>query len=262
MFENYTQIFQRRGADYHQAMHRFPMARAQEFEQVLNLADLRDNFIVGDIPSGGCYIHRFLHHSIQLQSVETSPGFAGSADAGDRQTSILCQDISQIPLPTASLDRLISLAGLHHLQNRATVYREFYRLLKPGGILCLGDGFVNSMVAKFLNIFVDRHSEMGHQGEFLDQSDLRSLTQVGFEIIVSEPVRYTWQFDTASDMVQFCQLLFGIDQASPEQILGGIEQYLGYQTTPDTCVMNWELFFVKAIAPATHSNRYDERYTP
>jgi hypothetical protein len=48
-------------------------------------------------------------------------------------------------------------------------------------------------------------------------------------------------------MVYFCKRLFGIDRATDSQVLAGIEQYLGYQIVENQCLMNWELFFFKAV---------------
>ena len=56
--------------------------------------------------------------------------------------------------------------------------------------------------------------------------------------------------NTPQDMARCCHLLFGIDRATPQQVLEGIEQCLGYEMIGNRCCMHWELFFVKATKQA------------
>lgn len=42
-------------------------------------------------------------------------------------------DLNRIELPSASVDLVISRSVMEHLEDPAAVYREMYRLLKPGG---------------------------------------------------------------------------------------------------------------------------------
>lgn len=247
MFANYKDIFNARGLDYHQAMMEYPLARQAEFENIINLAELDNNQIVGDIPSGGCYLSNFVRKSIKTISVETSIEFARNSEERDNNVTITCEDVSQIPLLTESLDRAISLAGSHHLPSKPAFYQEVYRLLKSGGIFCIADVRESSGVDGFLNIFVDRYNSMGHQGDFLNQNTKNDLELAGFEVVYASPIAYTWNFAVVEEMVYFCKRLFGIDRATDSQILAGIEQYLGYQIVNDRCHMNWELFFFKAV---------------
>lgn len=245
--ESYSSIFNWRGQQYHQAMVDYPQARRQEFETALTLLDIQPGLTVCDVPSGGCYISDFISVSVNLISVETSEVFMRQAQTSNEQRSLICDDISNIPLQAAAADRVLSLAGLHHVEDQLGFYREVYRLLRPRGIFCVADVRAGSGVDGFLNTFVDQHNSMGHTGKFLCDRTTSELQSAGFEVLYAEPVAYPWQFDSPDDMVRCCQLLFGIDQASPEQILEAIDQYLGYKIVGDCCHMNWELYCFKAI---------------
>ncbi|MDX2211979.1 MAG: class I SAM-dependent methyltransferase [Oculatellaceae cyanobacterium bins.114] len=247
MFETYTDIFNLRGIQYHQAMVEYPNARREEFENAIHIAKLEDGNVVCDVPSGGCYLKNFVHKSVKLFSVETSSEFIKQSKKQENNIPLLCQDVSNISLMSESIDRVISLAGSHHLPSKPNFYQEVHRLLKQDGIFCLADVREGSGVAGFLNIFVDQHNSMGHKGEFLNQTTQRELEGVGFQVAYAEPIQYHWRFSHINDMVRYCKLLFGIDQATDAQILEGINTYLGYTATAQECWMNWELYFFQAV---------------
>ena len=249
MFKEYQDIFDRRGGMYHQAMMKYPLARQQEFEQVIQLSDLQDDQIICDVPSGGCYLKNFIQQKVKLFSVETSEQFLRCSQPSEENNTLLCQDLGHISLMDETIDRAISLAGSHHLENRPAFYQDVRRILKPGGIFCLADVCKGSGVDGFLNTFVDQHNSMGHEGDFLDDTTQLELRQAGFDVPLSQVMAYHWHFQTIAAMVDGCRLLFGIDQASHDQILGAISDYLGYQATHEGCLMNWELYFFQAVKP-------------
>ena len=248
MFESYKDIFNQRGSAYHQGMLKYPLARYEEFKQIIQLAEIKDGNIICDIPSGGCYLSNFIDRKVKIFSVETSSQFIKYTQTSENNRVLVCEDLADIPLPQASVDRIISLAGLHHLSDKFAFYQEAYRLLKPGGLFCIADAFHDSKVAKFLNIFVNRHNSMGHQGEFLNSHTARELEAANFQVIYNSPISYFWQFNSPQAMTKYCQLLFAMDRADELKIIEGIKTYLGYQIKEEKCYMNWELHFIKCRA--------------
>jgi cyclopropane fatty-acyl-phospholipid synthase-like methyltransferase len=247
--ESYTDIFNQRGQLYHQAMLDYPDARRAEFTHALDLLDLQPGQVLCDVPSGGCYISRFIDLPVKLISVETSEEFIRHAAPTEDNVTLICEDVTQIPLTTATVDRIVSLAGLHHVAHQADFYREAYRLLKPQGILAVADVRAGSGVDGFLNGFVNQYNSMGHRGEFLGPHTVDELQTAGFEVVDARPRQYTWTFQSPAAMVRCCQLLFGIDRADADTTLAGIRRHLGYTMVGDRCCMNWELYFFKAIKP-------------
>lgn len=247
MFPSYKDIFDSRGDSYHQAMVGYPQARQQEFQQILDLAEISDGQLICDVPSGGCYLQNFIGQSAKFVSIETSTQFVEQIQVLENNQIVLCEDLSAIPLADQQFDCAICLAGTHHLQDRSSFYQEIYRILKPGSIFCIGDVREGSGVADFLNIFVDRYSSLGHQGVFLTSTNWKELTEIGFQVTQSTVKTFHWVFEDISAMVRFCQLLFGIDRATEDEILASIEKYLGYSTICGKCYMNWELFFWKVF---------------
>jgi SAM-dependent methyltransferase len=247
MFDTYRDIFQQRGEQYHHAMTRFPQARADELDHIARLTDVRHGDIVCDIPSGGGYINNFLPSDITLVSVETSAVFAGYCRAMSQKSAIVLSSMETLPFQTGALDRVMSLAGLHHVQEKVVLYGEVHRTLKQGGVFCFADVLDQSPPATFLNGFVHEHSSMGHVGEFLTDGTESELDACGFRVISASSRRYRWHFDSLMDMAEFCRLMFGIDRADPERILEGVDRHVGIWTKENQYGMHWELLFCKAV---------------
>lgn len=259
MFETYAALFNQRGHLYHQAMKDFPDARKAEFNAVVSWLDLKSGMSICDVPSGGGYLSDFiLDNNITFNFVETSQVFANAAknicDNNEQKNdnnkkiynNISCDSITNIPLEASIIDRVISLSGLHHESDTLGFYKEANRLLTDEGFLVLADVMQGSGVDTFLNQFVDQHSSMGHEGRFFCAQTLADIESCGFEIVDSSIESYTWHFSSSNEMVNYCKMLFGIDQAVDKQILEGIRNSLGYAELENTCLMNWELMFIKA----------------
>jgi SAM-dependent methyltransferase len=248
MFKTYREIFEQRGTDYHRAMQQFPLARAQEFRAIIQMADISAGHIVFDMPSGGGYLGAFIAAPVRLVCVETASQFVREMHSAPGQTVVLCEDMSRMFLPDACADRIISLAGVHHLDDKPAFYREAFRLLRPDGIFCLADVRAGSPADAFLNGFVDAHNSMGHKGAFLDAATTGELATAGFEVQLQE-LAYHWDFDSTAQMAGYCRLMFGIDRADDEAIVAGVEQCLGYATAGGRCRMNWGLNFLRCRKP-------------
>lgn len=250
MFDSYTDIFNQRGQDYHRAMTTWPQARRAEFEAALAWLDLAPGLSVCDVPSGGGYLGDFLAgpelEGLHLSCVETSAVFARSCPGS--QTT-LCERVSEIPFENSTFDRVLSLAGVHHLGSKAPFFREVRRLLQPvSGRFVLADVLADSPADRFLNGFVHEHSSMGHEGDFLTLKTAEEMHDGGLQVLRAELVSYPWVFPDEAAMVTYCTWMFGIDQATPEQVLAGIAENLGYTCSGHGCAMNWQLYFLQAKA--------------
>lgn len=247
MFDTYTDIFNKRGAAYHEAMQRYPNTREEEFEAIIDVLKPEEGDCIVDMPSGGGYIRRYLrNNNIQLIAIETSQSFYEQCLEDEKTQCLLC-DLDNTNLETASIDGVVSMAGLHHVEDRMSVFREMHRILKPGGRLCIADVEKGSEIDGFLNTFVNEYNSLGHKGWFIENGFRKELESADFEVTFDKNLKYSWKFEGLDQMIDFCTLMFGLDRASPKQVLEGITKYQGYSINNGSCNMNWKLRFMSCL---------------
>jgi SAM-dependent methyltransferase len=246
VFDSYSEIFEERGQLYHRAMVEQPRARDQEFENIVEFARLAPGQRVCDAPSGGGYLRPYAPSGVRVVSLETSSVFAHLA-RGNRAPNPVLATLERLPFQDESLDRIVSAAALHHVEDKPAFHHEAARVLAPGGALCVADVMADSAVAGFLDVFVDRHNRMGHAGMYVDDGYPKLLEEAGLRVEQEARIAFVWTFETPDAMAGFAQLLFGIDQASVAEVRGGIEQHLGWDSVGGRCEMPWELAFFRAV---------------
>lgn len=236
----YEEIFNHRGRAYHDAMLSSPDARREEFEFPLQLLDLQADNEIYDFPSGGGYVRQFIPvglESVKVHALEASAEFAECENDCDLASW------SSLPIEDSSADGFLTLAALHHASARDVFYREVYRTLKVGGRFVLGDVERGSAQDDFLNGFVNEYNSMGHVGDFLDpETEEKRLISAGFHVTENRKHSYLWDFESESKMLHFCRGLFGLDLASDDQILEGLQPLRTAKTS-----IGWSLRFIKGI---------------
>lgn len=238
MFESYAEIFAERGSAYHSAMGACPRARDAEFLAVLEpLRDRLDGRLC-DMPAGGGYLAAYLSNGMDYVGIDPSDDFIDAFPLGIR---CIKADLTDVPLPDASIDCVVSLAALHHEPDLAAVFREMRRLVKPEGRAVIADVAVNTRPALFLNGFVDANNPLGHDGHFLDHRTAPLLEEAGFQIADDRLIDVPWQFETREQAGQFCRRLFWMPSLDADAVARAMDHEIGLEEADGAVRVCWIL---------------------
>jgi predicted SAM-dependent methyltransferase len=214
-----TEYFDKRALSYLQALDDYPHAMSNEYTTAVDMCSLEENHVLVTIPSSCERIQSYLPQSVTLIQFETTKTLS------DITGISFCQ-WGSIPLPSASVDRILCMASLHHCndEERLQFYRECFRILRAGGKLIVADVEKDSNLSYWLNTFVDKYNPYGHNGVFFSKEDVSLFEIVGFQVKTAH-TEYPWIFNTKDDMIKFTQMLFMLN-ADNDTIYQGIQKYL------------------------------------
>ena len=116
---------------------------------------------------------------------------------------MLLAALEDIPVKAGSVDTVISLAALHHVDEKKRFFSDAYRILRRGGPLTIADVRTQSAVSGFLDGFVNEHNTMGHRGNYIHAKTHKELAQSGFMIMESSVIPFHWGFDSPEAMGRF-----------------------------------------------------------
>jgi SAM-dependent methyltransferase len=237
----YTDSFIDRGSKYDKAMRLFPDSRREEFTAVLNELSISDQGLVLDVPAGGRYLQHYLPARFTYLPHEPVVSFSGR-HVGDTDRGLL-----PIPHATGSVDVVVSVAGVHHFEDKRPLFEEMNRVTRPGGKLLLADVHRLSHVARFLDGYIDSSNSMGHRGYYLDDTTLDELDLSGWEVRGATRKHYHWHFPSQQALVQYCHLLFDITHGDHQRTGQQVEQILGTDVFPNGRIaMRWDLYVISA----------------
>jgi cyclopropane fatty-acyl-phospholipid synthase-like methyltransferase len=233
---------------YNEAIERYPTARETERRILIDLLALRSGVEVCDVAAGGGYladgIYARLDGDCRILCLENSAHFSESLP--DRYERVLCS-LSDIKIETSSVDRVACLAGVHHQEQKQTFFDEAFRILRTDGRIAVGDVLHGSAPARFLNEAVNRWSDLGHDGIFLEAGELtRLMRNSGFVDVVENVHEFTWDFPSFGDLVWFCKTLFRMTNAELDDVEAELRRYIVLDIAPNIARMRWSLVYASA----------------
>jgi len=246
MFDTYKEIFKKRGESYDLAMQKFPLARKQEFESLLDHIEFSENEIVVDIPSGGSYLTHYLPTFVKSIAVENCREFINKTDSPN---NIILSEPDKIAIENNSIDVLLSLAGIHHMSDKRPFFNEIKRVLKPSGRFCIADVSENSAVHTFLDTIVHKYNSQGHHGDYLNEATLENIQSCGLTINNVMKKDLHWHFDEIDSAVEFCRLMFGLDNINLTQFKDEMIAVLGIENQLQGVSLHWQLMYITGNKP-------------
>lgn len=231
----YGDIFEARGRPYHRAMMRHPQARRREFEQLFARRPLAGGETILDLPAGGGYLQAMVPDGCVVEGYELTAGFGGEETVLDLAGS----------WPLGRFARVVCLAALHHIEDKARILGKLISHTAPGGVLHAADVARGSPIAAFLDDFVGRFNGTGHEGAYLDRQMFEQVE--GAQIAAYEERECPWVFDSEASMLEFCTDLFGLQACPPDELLAALERYVGIAGGVNGPVLNWRLTYVDLV---------------
>ena len=248
--DDYKTTFEARGHEYNKASHLCPDARRNEINRTIEPVSFRPGQVILDAPAGGgCVADAAWARAgagSRMVCVEPSPRFA-QAIAGPYQ--VLHQDIDKVALPDGSVDVILSLAGLHHIADRRSVYAEWHRLLAPGGQLVVADVADNTATGTFLNTFVDKYTPGGHRGVFIYDDEFEDgLTRAGLVVTDCTLEEVPWEFADRQLLGSYCWTLFAALKTSPAAVADAMADIVGLSPMANGGIaIDWQLKYATAF---------------
>jgi SAM-dependent methyltransferase len=239
---DYDATFTQRARAYTYAVKTYPATLKEEFSTAVKMCQ---PFSQGDrlvnIPAACIDIDAFLPPGVEHIPIETNAEFA-------RLNGVPVGKFDAIPLEDGAATHILCLASLHHatVAERQEFYAEAWRVLRPGGRLVIGDVAEGTRQAAWLNEFVDAHNSLGHKGLFWKEGDTGLIAAAGFETTTCLR-SYEWRSAGPEAEIDFVSHLFGLDRATDEEIVAGLNQYFPGRVVG--AELPWALRYFIAVKP-------------
>ena len=224
----YKEIFRHRGESYDLAMKKYPDARNKEFEQLFYKIPLRDNETILDVPALGGYLKKYCLPNNNVIFLD----FSQSINGIDVVSPYEKWNISDV-------DRVVCLAAIHHIKDLYSFLQNLSLHVKNNGYIHIADVSINSQISKFLDDFVGPHtSTKEHKGKYYDWNKVIFPKKIKIVSIEERPC--PWAFESESEMVEYCRLLFDLREVNYDEILLALKKYVGIENNQ----INWHLTYV------------------
>lgn len=197
-----AQQFDLMGQSYEAALRNYPDLRREELDYLLAAADITPGAAAIDFTAGTGFVTLPLADRVgptgRVTAVDSSgvmlDQLRGRLADPAEVTCVHTDDPHLAGLPTAGVDRVVSLGGFHHVEDQVAVCRALHRILRPGGRAVVMDFADASPAQEHFDGLVHDHNPGGHCGLFLSPSRATNLARlVGCRATV-EAVRFWWRF--------------------------------------------------------------------
>lgn len=228
----YSNIFRHRGGSYDLAMKNYPNARNNEFNALFARCPIDSNETILDIPSLGGYLKKYCPEGTDVLSLDF-------AESINNVSVVSPYEKWDIP----SVDRIVCLASIHHIQKLSLFLDNILSHLKDKGLIHLADVSLGSNISFFLDEFVGKYTSTGeHKGLYYNWNNM--LFPKNLSVLSISEIECPWVFESIQDMIHYCRLLFDLHNVSDRDILDNLEKYVGYKKVNNSIYLNWHLTYI------------------
>lgn len=184
---------------------------------------------------------RYLKHncSDQVISVHASP---------DETDKLFASGL----IPESGIDFVTSFGGIHHIHKNRYLesFQNVAAMLKPGGRFSAADVPGDSILQRHFDEVVTDKCLTGHEmGQFMTPTLLKELAeQAGLELISTETMPLTWDFNSTEEMAWFFKGLHAYPQPA-EEIIADLRDTLGFKEEDGKIKLNWPMLFWEIRKP-------------
>lgn len=249
-----------RGVNYRRANDELPYARAFEILHMLRYVNPREGQTVVEFGTGNgiltISLARAVGHKGNVITLDDSLGALESIRLKSSGYGLgietVLQDISyfetgKTSLPDSVADTVTSIATLHHYdEKKEMAFREFSRLLKPGGMLVVADVADNTAPQRYFDGFIHHVCSVGHDHRFLDKQQTKDLCKRANLKLLDWRLEFVpWVFDGEEQAMSFLHTLHDAT-CTPQESLEGAMRYLETFKLENKFALSWELFYAIA----------------
>ena len=235
----------KRSKRYNAAMGLYPSARINELKVFkIDKKSAVNPKVILEIGAGGGYLTEYLskqYPNAQILAIDASKDMTRSLKQSNKIKILKNSKSDNIKLIDNSVDLVFSLASFHHITNKKQVFNEISRVLKPDGILFIGDVNDNTKTQKFFDAVVKKHCITSHDLDFLDSYWVSYLAKSsGLSQIKSKVISTPWSFQNKKQMLFFIKNLFGL-KISYFKLNRFLEQIFNYNEKGGEIIIPWQL---------------------
>ncbi|MDO5530906.1 class I SAM-dependent methyltransferase [Sutterella sp.] len=137
---------------------------------------------------------------------DASPGMLARAKANAEAAGLECDfieaDATKLPFEDASLDAVISRYLVWNLPDPKAAFREWLRVLKPGGAILYADGnhYRYLTDADYARVHAEEATPYGHAGKFVLGVDTSPMERLARSLPLTGTDRPGWDIETLLEL--------------------------------------------------------------
>lgn len=180
--------------------------------------------IILDAGCGPGHLTRFLKHKTKSKIIgsDFAPEMIKIAKSKGTEMTYICESSNHLSFPNQSFDAIIAYGHLHHLKAQGLLVEsinEFYRILKPNGIMCTIDrpntrlaSLTEKLISVIKNTFTalkGKYSACSTTNEVaIDQEDIQAIIKQGF-LLIRKDFLYSLPYKILIVAANFIYYAFG-----------------------------------------------------